>query len=593
MDYVHNVRICSNHVADYFSDIAPLAKQSLSITVQALSLYIRLVATTLRPFLTLSIYLYHLLTPPLSALLGHLVTALMLQPRQVVIAELSISAIALLLLALETRYAFIRRSHYCYLRAHARMTRRFHRIVAHVRVKSRLAASVLPHLLFSFFATVFHLTIAQFCLPLTRGPGLITIACVRPAFHTLALLYAVDVDPPPSHIAITPSTPGTSRDHDSHASTSTPPHTADADATVLIKTATTTPSDSVRRRRRGSSPDTMGVDSVRRRAASVAAQIENEAHPDQPSARRVRIDETPYTMRFLRSTSALLSSARSARSPGSDVDSMGSDGLRDHGSDARRARHERSVLRFWVLFGTVWGARSLMWFVSPSFLESVVCSVDIGMFYFFVWAQFSLTMGADLVYPPFAAFLQRRGISRASVTRAVTSSVDGAKQDETVQQLGLIMRLLTSLRVFDALKSGRTWRFVSESGFFIVLMCVFALVPRMIAFLMALVAGVLLPCVWSTNILESDETDTTSLQRHNWLAYWGVFSLVDAAYAAGADSFGWLPFWYHVKVVIILWLQVPNFFGAVQILDGFMNRVGFALSTVKKQTVTPRKRKRG
>lgn len=570
MEYLQNARICSNHVVNYVSDVGPLAKQSVAITWQAATLYLQLLATILRPMLTLLLYLHHTLTPALTVLAQRLFDILCMQPRHIVLAEVSTALSLAVLIAIERHFSFLRRAHMLYIRTHARLTRRFRRLVSAVRLKSQLAASILPHFLFAILAYGFHLTIARFFLPFTRGPGLIMIACVRPAVRTLTLLYAVDCEEKKNAMVKTPVST-----HDEIPGSDSP-------AVISASSAlATTPSQSIRRRKASANE----FDGLRRRAASVAKDIEEEGRGTE---KRVRIDGTPMLFRLpSRSPFSLLSSRGS---PDSDLDSV----IQSTPADdlVRRASVENSVLKFWVVFGVVWGLRSLTWYFCPTMLEGVISVMDVWMFYVFVWAQFSLTMGADLVYPIFARFLQKRGVLKRTASKVV-SSVQGTGGEETVQQIGLIMRLVSSLRVFDAVKSGRVWRFVSESGMFIVLGCMFALVPRVVTFGTTLLAGVFLPCVWSADVLESGETDDLGVQRHNWLAYWGVFSLVDAVYAVGAQTFGWLPLWYHVKMGIILWLQVPNFRGAVVLLDGFMIHVGSALSSVKKQTYTPRKRKRG
>lgn len=235
--------------------------------------------------------------------------------------------------------------------------------------------------------------------------------------------------------------------------------------------------------------------------------------------------------------------------------------------------------------------------------------VDTWMFYLFIWAQVSLTNGARFGYALFTSFLRKRGIISGKVRKNATHTMNGLANEtakETVHQLGLVMRLLSSLRIFDAIKSGRIWRALTDSGAVAGIAIMFLAVPRMVTFLATVFLGVALPAVKTAITLENslnDQPDSQSneneaddfldleLQRHNWLAYWSVFSLLDAIYASGTEKFGWLPLWYHVKMAIILWLLIPRFRGTVIVLDYLMAHVGLLLSTMRKQTVTPRKRK--
>lgn len=630
MELVRQARQVSQHVVVYFSDVTPLAYDALHATVQTGKLYCQLVVLALRPFFFLLVQLYYLLMPPLTILVRRSVIALTLQPRGLVLFELGVLTLIFTLINLERRFSIARRSHALYTRIHARLTRRYRLLQAQVRTKSRTAAVALPHVLFVAIAAAFHHFIGHRTVPLLRGAGLVAFACVRPAMRTVALLYAVDIETKGGEQLEQLATPG--------SKLVTPPMQQQQQTKIMAgndspvvqsaPAAVAKPvdvlSDGVRRRRRPKemSPLLQDTDAVRQRAATVAADIENDGDganvssgllPNlfSSSSRRVRIDDATS---ISRKTRTLLLTPTVEKSPAGTPPNKHAVALVPALSeDVARASAERRILRFWTVFGAAWGLRSLIWFFCPSILVHVVAVADVWLFYLVVWAQFSLTTGADLLYAPLAAFLQRHGlVSRAA--RRVASRVRGATSfrgvargptsrkhgdndddDDTAQQLGLLLRLASSLRLTDALKSGRLWRFVIDSGLAVGLFFIFAATPRIITYVATLVVGVLLPCMRSTAALEGDDVgdvDDTALRRHSWLAYWGVFSLLDAFYSAASESLAWLPLWYHFKMAAIVWLQVPNFRGSILVLDWLMSHVGAALSTVKQATVTPRKRKR-
>lgn len=665
MDCLRQVRAVSRSVSEYFIDLYPLARQSLRVTFLAFGLYVQLIITALQPLLTLTFYLYHILTPPIASLLRNFLIGLTLQPRRVVVFELSFIAIAALSVWIERRYAFFSRTYSVYVRTRRRIVLKYRRFQTHVRSKSDLAASALPHLIFALVASVFHASLARFLIPIVRGPGLVIIACVRPAFRTIYLLYAIDVapvsyqpsSPTPSTSNATPRAivaPSPTRalrftpDPDSVSSENNsldsllPSEPAHASSSSVSHNPGASKSNSIRLRKNAkpsTSSETVSNDR-RRDSSSLTHQNEpgndkDDSDSDTPtnltaSARRVRIDDTPRCITS-RSATATLSStplsgfqrikellAMSATTrlksecstpitPKTSMSSL----AESYGSmdSATRFKEERTLLTFWVAFGLVWAIRSLTWYLCPSVLESFMTMVDTWMFYLFIWAQVSLTNGARFGYALFTSFLRKRGIISGKVRKNATHTMNGLANEtakETVHQLGLVMRLLSSLRIFDAIKSGRIWRALTDSGAVAGIAIMFLAVPRMVTFLATVFLGVALPAVKTAITLENslnDQPDSQSneneaddfldleLQRHNWLAYWSVFSLLDAIYASGTEKFGWLPLWYHVKMAIILWLLIPRFRGTVIVLDYLMAHVGLLLSTMRKQTVTPRKRK--
>lgn len=671
IDCLRQIRTVSRHVSDYFIDLYPLARQSLRVTFLAFSLYFQLIITALQPVLTLTFYLYHILTPPIASLLRNLLIGLTLQPRRLVMFELSFIAITVLSIWIERRYAFFYRTYSVYVRSRRRIVLQYRRFQTHVRSKSILAASALPHLIFVIVASLFHASLARFLIPIVRGPGLVIIACVRPAFRTIYLLYAIDIAPvsyqPPSPtpstsnatpraivapsptraLRFTPDPHSVSSSDNNSLDSLLPSDAARASSSSVSQNPGASKSNSIRLRKNAKPSTSSEIMSIDRRRDSSLLNPQNEPDDDKndsdsdtptnltASARRVRIDDTPrcITSRSASATAtATLSSTplsgfrrikellamsattrlKSECSTPVTPKTSTSNLTESYGSmdNATRFKEERTLLTFWVAFGLVWAIRSLTWYLCPSVLESFMTMVDTWMFYLFIWAQVSLTNGARFGYALFTSFLRKRGIIspkiRNNTTARTMNALSNETAKETVHQLGLVMRLLSSLRIFDAIKSGRIWRVLTDSGAVAGIAIVFLAVPRMVTFLATVCLGVALPAVKTAITLENSLNDQPispanenepddfldlELQRHNWLAYWSVFSLLDAIYASGTEKFGWLPLWYHVKMAIILWLLIPRFRGTVIVLDYLMSHVGLLLSTMRKQTVTPRKRK--
>lgn len=660
--YFHRVRIISNHVATYFADLYPLAHQSLLVSIHALKLYFKLIITALHPLFTLSLYLYDVLSPIIGALLRSFLIALTLQPRHIVAIELGIIVFIVTALFLERRYGFIHRMYSVYSHTRRRIVQRYSRLQRLVNTKSQIAASALPHVIFAVTASLFHASLAQFLIPFVRGPGLVFIACVRPAYRTLCLLYAMDVTP----LSNRPSSPTSSLSLiDTSGTFISPSPTRALSFTPIEKTTVSAESsepassnvvratssnvvrqldvstESIRYRKRsnfGASSETPKTEHSR---ALITSSLDNSEKfgetmdsqsqiPLSASSRRVRIDETPRRTNQKSDSKSISPEPRSRLRRVSDLFSMSgvrSFGRPDSSTPFRNKPKESStttdkdtnlkkecnLLAFWVVFGMLWGLRSLTWFFCPKVFESFMMMVDTWLFYIFVWAQSSLTTGAQLGYDLFRSFLREKGfVSRSGQkfgSQYSNKFSDAAATNETVMQLGVVMRMLSSLRVVNVIKSGRIWRFLTDSGAVTGIAILFLAVPRIVTFVCTLLVGILFPAINTAIVLEksnevqvgrnfkkdAEVSDSVGIdmRRHNWLAYWSVFSLLDATYASGAEAFGWLPLWYHVKMGIILWLLIPRFRGTTMVLDWFMSHIGALLSTVKKQTVTPRKRKRG
>lgn len=579
MDYLRLAQSVSVRVRDYLSDVLPLARQTASVTFLAVQLHLRLVARVCSPLITVLIHLYHYLIPVLTLILRQLYILFTLQPPHVLAFEALTCLFLLLLTLLERRFGIVARIRSFHYRITSAISSRYHRFRDHLYSKSRLAASILPHALFFTLAFITHTSIGHLIAPFTRGAGMVLLACVHPAIRTLLLLYRLEIsDPRPTRRPSTfrertrlmPPLEDLTPDSDSDPP---PDDRSDPDYTPSSTLSRDTPNSTTLRRSRRRAALHAQTD-LRQRAATVAAAIADAANDNHDSNCDSRTGAssssravTPASTRRVRIQS--VSPDPSARIPASTRTSS------PRPPEARAA--ERAVLRFWVVFGVVWAARSFTWFFCPVVLEGVVTAVDARLFYLFIWAQLSLTRGADVVYDLIARFARRRW---------------HLGPREGVRRLNAIMRLLVAMRIVEEERASKLMSVVEESGLAL-LGVLFLITPRWTTFLGTLAIGLIVPCYLTMVVLEGRaRDDMIAIARHNWLSYWGVFSLVDAGFSAGADVLGWMPLWYHTKMVIILWLQLPYYRGSVIILDWFMERVGLALSSVRQQTVTPKKRKR-
>lgn len=555
MEYARAGRLLARQTKAYFADVLPLARQTAEATFHATILSLRLLYFLLRPLFIFTKHLYRVLSPTLRLVLLRIWTAFRLQPARVLAIEAGLALVLLLLLILERRFNLLQRAHALTIGSYRSVVVRYRRVLTSLRAKSRIAALAFPHMLYAALALAVHVTIGKPLAPFTQGVGMILVACVRPAVRTALLLYSVDVD---------------------DSGTSEVRSVVDAEEKPALAVRHSEGDDerysTIRRRRkteRGSS-----VDAVRARAASVAAEIENDGgEANVPKQSRVRINEASGTREEKGGGSLVL------RTPDVAINRRIRTSVTEKEESTLRSAMEVNVLRFWIVFGLVWSARSLSWYFCPFVFRHIVARLDTALFYFFLWAQLGMTRGANVVYSVIAKIARKRW-------RLDTKAKGG---ESRMEQVSLFMRLAVLANLVSKERASDVTSTVTESGLALVGV-VFLITPRMATFLGTLLIGLLVPCYLSTAALET--RGSQGMVRHNWLSYWSVFSMMDATFAACSEMFGWLPLWYHVKMVIILWLQLPYYRGSVVVLDYVMECVGSALSSVRKQVVTPRKRKR-
>lgn len=81
--------------------------------------------------------------------------------------------------------------------------------------------------------------------------------------------------------------------------------------------------------------------------------------------------------------------------------------------------------------------------------------------------------------------------------------------------------------------------------------------------------GVLLPALFSLKALASEDKEDDK----QWLTYWTVFSLFVVAELFFGAILKFLPYYFGIKIVFLVWLFLPNFQGATFIYENFIYKV--------------------
>lgn len=80
------------------------------------------------------------------------------------------------------------------------------------------------------------------------------------------------------------------------------------------------------------------------------------------------------------------------------------------------------------------------------------------------------------------------------------------------------------------------------------------------------IVTLLYPSYASVQAMES----SSKLQDEQWLAYWILYSLITLMEMVLHSLICWIPIWYELKLLFIVWLVLPNFRGAAFIYNKFV-----------------------
>lgn len=234
----------------------------------------------------------------------------------------------------------------------------------------------------------------------------------------------------------------------------------------------------------------------------------------------------------------------------------------------------KEMLKYWVVFGVAWGIRSICHYWAPVSTSSLLSTVDAFLFYWFLWLRFPMTNGTRVIYEGVLS-----GMSR--------SYLKEQRRRTKTERLNVVMRLFVACNVLSEKSARIAEDTIAESGL-ILLGVVFFITPRFATFVGTVLVGCFFPSYLSASALVYE----APYSQNNWISYWAIYGVFDTLYSALSDVFGWVPLWYHAKLAIILWLQLPYYRGAAIMLERGVQAAAAAASDLSHKKITPRKRKR-
>lgn len=495
------------------------------------------------------------------------------QSTRAIVLQIGVACFLLLLTWLEHRFGFGARALRLWRRARYNTSQRYNKIFNSVQRQSKLAATALPHVIFVALAALIERAVSPLIAPSIRAPLVLVVACARPALRSVALLYALEVAPLPG------DTPAPVRKSLALTDNSSDGETKNSDQSSSNGHANGT----------GGAQDTPGsalgaLSALRRRAGLVAERIANasgsscdsaDSGSDDDHSRHGTGLETPPSTALSFETAAVRT-----------LPATGLGRVRGMYRGSRSASEERATrrsaevdaLQLWVVTGLILAVRALVRFLCPLMLANVLVRADVVLFYLCVWLQASFTGGFAIAYRALAV------VTGTISPRREANGIGDAKR----AQLGMAFGLLVSFGMMTQETADAVSHTLAESGVTLV-GAVFLITPYVVTFAGTVVIGSLAPAYLTASALqvESGAAD----RRRNWLTYWAVYAVSDAVISVLAPVLEWVPLFYHLKMVLILWLQLPYFRGAAVVLHATLTRIVGIAGQVGKSTYTPRKLK--
>jgi TB2/DP1, HVA22 family len=575
MEYVHAAKLVSTRARFYSAELFPLLRDLADAVLDVFLVSVRLVAVLSRPLLALLVLLRRVAQPLAAAALAAAWHSFSAQTPQALAAEAAGTSALACIVLLEQRFGWIRYLWRTYRRTADRIAASYLNMKRAIRDKSRFAAAALSHALFltptSLLLYFFGPAVDLFC----QRWGLFLVSFAHPAYKTVAALYIMDMSQASDDVA--------------------PPNAVARSFLVLDGTkvnACGNPlSVSAKKQRTSSTPErrTLFADALPQSLQSSASDVQSDqanndaANDDEESPKRASLRARRSSKQKYTSTAE---AAAESPVPGRSVHSSNSRLERAivpvvvqrsptsfNAETAPLRSHEVDLLRFWSVYGVVWAARGVLRYFAPVILRTFLTRLDTLLFFFLLWLQLGFTHGTDVVFPLIAKALRQSQYVGANSSRA--------------EQLNIFLRMLVAIGFIHPDRASVIASTITESGLALIGI-VFFITPRVATFVGTVLIGLIVPVYFS---MSASTPVSLPITRHAWLSYWAVYGLVDAVYSSIADILNWLPLWYHAKLALILWLQLPYYRGASSLLDKAMGQIGSLVSIYRRRTITPRKRK--
>lgn len=204
-------------------------------------------------------------------------------------------------------------------------------------------------------------------------------------------------------------------------------------------------------------------------------------------------------------------------------------------------------LRYWILWGmAVCIGGFLSFFCTQRMQAYIVVPVKLSV-PFMLWLHLPWTQGSNVLYN--------------IVSPIVNPYANKIGRENNNERANSVFSAMSILRIFPESRVHFLKDMWAQGPAVFGLMFLFA--PGFLTYRGCLLIGMALPAYISIGLVESRETRNMEW----WLVYFVVLSVVEYLVNGIGAAFSWLPFFYHAKLILILWLQFPYFRGAQKIFN--------------------------
>ncbi|CAI5725864.1 unnamed protein product [Hyaloperonospora brassicae] len=222
-------------------------------------------------------------------------------------------------------------------------------------------------------------------------------------------------------------------------------------------------------------------------------------------------------------------------------------------------RAYEASLKYWVIWSFAVCLTSIITLVLPTFVTSyckvplLLCNVSL------VWMHSSFTRGDIALY----ALLSPLISPHASRLYERKAAVDAEADERT----NFLMRILVSFGVVPERHVYLAKDLWSQGPALFGL--IFMFTPGFVTSRGCLLMAFGFPAYATIGVLSEKRT-----RRYEWwLAYYCVAIMTDYLITAIGDEVKWLPLYYHVKLLVMMWLQFPYFQGAERLFNASFSSV--------------------
>merc|ERR1711957_779863 len=99
--------------------------------------------------------------------------------------------------------------------------------------------------------------------------------------------------------------------------------------------------------------------------------------------------------------------------------------------------------------------------------------------------------------------------------------------------------------------------------------CVVSVIIGFLDVYITALVGIVIPSIFSMRALETKDPDDDKHMLTYWVV-WGIFSFIDL-FTASLLKF--IPFYFIIKIVFLIWLFMPNTKGALIIYNKFISKL--------------------